>query len=127
MDGDIKLGNNLLCRVSPTDYAIDQGPEALTFWKELVESDRRLGDLDSNDNLGLLLDNDEQPSALTFPDLNGRQRKFAVHPGFRSYYDPNARISEGISDRGTYKYRVFEFFGALDELLIDHLPCGLDL
>jgi hypothetical protein len=31
-----------------------------------------------------------------FPELSPEQRKFAVHPGFKSYYDSSFRSEEGI-------------------------------
>jgi hypothetical protein len=47
-----------------------------------------------------------------FPQLDAKQRKFAVNPSFQSYFDSRFKKIEGISDQGI----IIRLAGATDKV-----------
>ena len=79
-------------------------PESWAYIQHLIESGRdELTDLlPSEDDMQNILraGNQPGPAEPEFPELSAEQRKFAVHPGMKSFYNPEFRNLEGISETG---------------------------
>ena len=101
----------LLLTVTLTfDPADSLSEDAAALWDRLTGSADRsvvppiyedvIGSPDRD--LGRDLDLDFAPeaaeAAFRFPKLDAKQRKFAVNPAFKSFYDPSYRQVEGVSE-----------------------------